>query len=71
MYLLKVISMVVFCVGCMGYCLTNVLLLFADDFVYEHSYFFDSARNISLAVFLIGLILLMIVKFIRGKDREY
>ena len=67
MNLLKVISMLVFCVGCVGYCLTNILFIFADDFVYEYSYLFESTRNISFVVFFIGLILVMIVKFMNGK----
>lgn len=61
---LRMIIMIIFCTGCIGYGLVNLIFIFANDFVYRHTYLLEKIRNISFAFFMFGLFLLVIIKII-------
>lgn len=64
---LKMIVISISCVGILGYGITNLIFIFNSDFVYTYASLFEKIRNIFFAVMMLGLLLLIIVRLIRGK----
>lgn len=64
---LKFFSFLVFGIGCVGYALVNLMLVFASDFVYKYNTFVEKTRNFFGIIFLIGLVLVLIVKYITAR----
>lgn len=66
---LKMIVISIFCVGILGYGITNLIFIFNSDFVYTYASLFEKIRNIFFAVMMLGLFLLIIIRLVRGKIR--
>lgn len=64
---LKRIVILIFCVGCVGYGIVNLLFIFKNDFVYRYASMFEKIRNFSFVVLMVGLLLLVIFKIIERK----
>ena len=65
---LKMIVISMTWVGILGYGITILIFIFNSDFVYTYASVFDKIRNIFFAVMMLGLILLIIIRLIRGKS---
>ena len=64
---LKMIVISMSCVGILGYGITNLIFIFNSDFVYTYASLLEKIRNIFFSVMMLGLLLLIIVRLIRGK----
>lgn len=65
---LKMIIILIFCIGCIGYGLVNLIFIFANDFVYRYADLFEKIRNFSFAFFMFGFLLLIIIRIMERRS---
>lgn len=62
MNVLKKIIISILGIGFIGYILTIIVFLLADDFVYKHNIMFSKAQNFFFVILMVGLVLSIIIK---------